>query len=139
MDIATVRDIAAALADTDIDSLEIEGHGVRLRLRRPAGGPLPAPSSEPSVADGSTALMPVHAVAPMAGVFRHGHALQPAAMAQAGATVRAGQAVGLVEVGLLLLPVLAPCAGTVLALAAEDGARVGYGDPLVVLRADGPV
>ena len=50
--------------------------------------------------------------------------------------VRAGQTLGLLQVGALLLPVTAPRAGIVGAIAgARTAAAVGYGTPLVELRA----
>ncbi|MGL3104169.1 hypothetical protein [Bradyrhizobium sp. BR 1432] len=43
----------------------------------------------------------------------------------------AGEIVGLVKIGLLYAPIVAPAAGTVDAVIAETGAMVGYGTPIV--------
>ena len=46
----------------------------------------------------------------------------------------AGQAVGLLQIGPLLLPVTAPLAGVVAAVLAAEGHAVGYGTALVELQ-----
>jgi acetyl-CoA carboxylase biotin carboxyl carrier protein len=51
-----------------------------------------------------------------------------------GARVQAGQTLGLLRIGVLLLPVTASRAGTVAAVRVEDGATVGYGAALVDLH-----
>ena len=47
------------------------------------------------------------------------------------APVAAGQPIGLLQVGPLLLPLATPCNGAVVATLADDGAAVGYGQPLI--------
>ena len=135
MDIATLKDMAAALAKTDIEWLEIDGPGVSLRLRRghaAAAVAATAAAATPPAAVESAA--PPTARAPMAGVFLHRHPLQAAPLATVGETVAAGQVIGLVQAGLLLMPVVAQAAATVLALAVPHGATVGYGDTLLQLQ-----
>jgi acetyl-CoA carboxylase biotin carboxyl carrier protein len=68
------------------------------------------------------------------GRFLHAHPLQDAPLALPGKRVRAGQALGLLQVGMLLIPVTAPRDGVVAAIVAADGALVGFGDRLVDLR-----
>lgn len=51
-----------------------------------------------------------------------------------GARVEAGQTVGLLKIGPLLLPVAAPQAGIVDGVHVADGAAVGYGTPLLELH-----
>jgi acetyl-CoA carboxylase biotin carboxyl carrier protein len=47
----------------------------------------------------------------------------------------AGQVLGLLKIGALLLPVPAPRAGVVKTVLATEGSLVGFGDPLVALSA----
>jgi acetyl-CoA carboxylase biotin carboxyl carrier protein len=48
--------------------------------------------------------------------------------------VTAGQPLGLLQVGPILLPVVSPRDGIVASVIASDRALVGYGDPLVALK-----
>jgi acetyl-CoA carboxylase biotin carboxyl carrier protein len=72
--------------------------------------------------------------APSLGVFLHGHPSTEGLLARAGQTVRKGDAVGLLRIGALLLPVLAPHDGVIVDHLAEDGVIVGYGAPLLRLQ-----
>jgi acetyl-CoA carboxylase biotin carboxyl carrier protein len=81
-----------------------------------------------------SAERPDAAQAPIAGRFLHAHPLHDAPLASPGKHVKAGQPVGLVQVGALLLPVSAPHDGVVALMLAADGSLVGYGDRVVELR-----
>jgi len=50
--------------------------------------------------------------------------------------VRAGDPLGLLRIGALLIAVVAPRDGVVDRMLAADGALVGYGAPLARLRVD---
>ena len=76
----------------------------------------------------------VAATAGSVGVFLHRHPLRDTAIAEAGATVRRGGLVGLLQIGALLLPVTSPCDGVVGAMLLEHGATAGYGARLVELH-----
>jgi acetyl-CoA carboxylase biotin carboxyl carrier protein len=67
-------------------------------------------------------------------VFLHCHPLAATPLARIGERVGAGQTVGLLQIGPLLLPVTAPQAGIVDSIHAADGLPVGYGAPLVELH-----
>ena len=134
-----LRELAAWLAPTDIGLLELRGPHMQLRLRRD-GGPLgevvqvdarddaPSPSVEMPQTD-TTAI-----TANSVGVFLHRHPLREAPLALPGADVRAGQTLGLLQIGALLLPVTAPHDGTVIGTLVAHGAAVGYGTPLLHLQ-----
>ena len=71
------------------------------------------------------------------GLVRLAHPLREAPLVQAGEPVAAGQALLLLQVGQVLLPVTAPRAGRVRQVLVEAGAAVGYGHPLVAFDPDG--
>jgi acetyl-CoA carboxylase biotin carboxyl carrier protein len=131
-----IEQIAAWLAATDIGLLELRGPGQSLRLRHQGlsidivetddTAPLDAPAPD--------APQAVTVAASSVGVFLHRHPLREDALASPGTPVQPGQALGLLQIGPLLLPVLAPAAGIVLELLAAHGAVVGYATPLVALR-----
>jgi acetyl-CoA carboxylase biotin carboxyl carrier protein len=122
-----IAEIAALLAATDIDCLELTGPAGHLRLRR--GG-------EPEVASGGTGDKPgaedetVAMPSPGFGIFLHAHPLHETPLVQADDSVAAGQLLGFLKIGPLLIPVPAPYDGVVSDIVARDGTLVGFGDPL---------
>jgi acetyl-CoA carboxylase biotin carboxyl carrier protein len=133
-----IEQLAAWLREADIGLLELHGPGTRLSLRHDRGG-------EVSIRQDSAAGAPQESAAPArtstvaapgVGVFRQGHPLRAAALAPVGTRVRAGQPLGLLQIGALLLPVTAPQAGTVVHWHASESTPVGYGTPLVDLELD---
>lgn len=129
MRIEDVRQLSAWLQATDIDMLDLQGPGERLCLRRHG-------SRIEVAADGVRApVQPLTVVrAESVGVFLHEHPQRGEPLASPGTRVRAGQAVGLLQIGALLLPVTAPHDGTVEAMLVAPGHVVGYGTPLIELR-----
>jgi acetyl-CoA carboxylase biotin carboxyl carrier protein len=73
------------------------------------------------------------ATATVPGRFRAAHPVRRAHEVASGAAVKAGQILGFLEAGDLVLPILAPQDGTVGETLALDGALVGYGTPLMRL------
>jgi acetyl-CoA carboxylase biotin carboxyl carrier protein len=119
--------LAAWLAGTDIGLLELRTPQGTLRLGRQGDDIVELPAE---VTEAET--VSVHA--PSVGVFLHSHPLAAAPLARIGQRVEAGQTVGLLKIGPLLLPVTAPQAGIVDGVHAADGLAVGYGTPLVDLN-----
>jgi acetyl-CoA carboxylase biotin carboxyl carrier protein len=131
---AEIRQLADWLGATDLGLLELTMPEGTLRLGRDRStGAFVEVDARPAMASGR---LPVDQVvsAPSVGVFRRAHPLDPLALPALGARVAAGQAIGLLQIGPLLLPLAAPCDGIVMAIHADDGAAVGYGQPLVTLR-----
>jgi len=120
---------AAWLVDTDIGLFELRTPHGMLRLGRQGDDivELPADTAGPEAA-----RVPV--TAPSVGVFLHSHPLAAAPLVRIGERVEAGQTVGLLQIGPLLLPATAPQAGIVEVVQAADGLAVGYGTPLVDLH-----
>jgi acetyl-CoA carboxylase biotin carboxyl carrier protein len=119
-----LAELAAAMAAAGVARLELAGPEVRLTLERGA-----APAAEDvAAADASGAVVAV--TAPGVGTFLRVHPLHDAPLAGSGETVAAGQAIALLQVGALLVPVVAPVGGLIVDAAVEDGTLVGYGDRL---------
>ncbi|MFC5519675.1 acetyl-CoA carboxylase biotin carboxyl carrier protein [Polaromonas jejuensis] len=147
MMIPDLQQLAAWLADTDIGLLELRTPQGHVRLRR--DGAMPendvleelqgnAEASVPAPVAASKATATPPAVASSVGVFLHHHPLRGAPLAPPGAGVQAGQTVGLLQIGALLLPVAAPQAGVVASMLAAHGSLVGYGTALVELHPSMP-
>ncbi|WP_055334244.1 hypothetical protein [Ralstonia solanacearum] len=131
MDIEHIRQICTWLAATDITEFELQGPGVRLALRTER--PMPSQISAQPVPAAASAAPQEVVRAGSVGVFRSQHPQQAAPLATVGMAVRASQPVGLLQIGPLLLPVLAPCEAVVQDMPVPDGTVVGWGTPLVVL------
>ena len=125
-----VRQLVDWLSETDIARLELRGPGESICLQREGGRIVVAPD-EPALATEDAPS--VAATAASVGVFLHRHPLRETALAPIGTRVVAGQPLGLLQVGALLLPLCAPRAGTVTGLRVAHGTAVGYGTPLVEL------
>lgn len=131
-----LKQMAEWLADTDIGLLELRTPTGSVRLGRE-----PAPGSaivqlEDDAQQGEAALAQTIASAPSVGVFLHAHPLRDTPVVRVGERVKAGQGLGLLRIGPLLLPVTAPAAGQVTGVREESGAAVGYGAALFELRVD---
>jgi acetyl-CoA carboxylase biotin carboxyl carrier protein len=119
-----LAEIAAAMAAAGVARLELAGPEVRLTLERGA-----APAAEDAAAaDASGAVVGV--TAPGVGTFLRAHPLHDRALADSGERAAAGQAIALLQVGALLVPVVAPVGGLIVEAAVEEGTLVGYGDRL---------
>lgn len=123
-----VSRLAAWLAGTDIGLLELRTPQGTLRLGRKGEDIVELPEEEEEEIE----LVSIRA--PSLGIFLHGHPMAAVPLARLGARVAAGQAVGLLKIGPLLLPVTAPQAGIVDGIHAADGVAVGYGSPLIDLH-----
>ena len=127
--------LSAWLAATDIACLELRGPGVDLCLLNRGGQ---VESVPPGMArPGATASLPVTAAS--VGIYLHAHPVHEAPLATAGQPVVAGQPIGLLRVGALLLPVTAPHAGAVVRHLVAPSTVVGYGTPLAELIPSTPV
>jgi acetyl-CoA carboxylase biotin carboxyl carrier protein len=123
-DDAFVATLRRWLEATDIDQLELTGPSVSLLLRRAGGGAAPLAAGP--------ALVEVRAASP--GLFLDRHPLSGRPLVETGEEVAAGDDLGCLRVGALLLPVRAPQAGLVAARPCTPGTLVGYGDTLFRLR-----
>ena len=68
------------------------------------------------------------------GVVLLAHPLRTQPLVGVGQAVAAGQALALLRIGDVLLPVAAPRSGVVARIVAADGSAAGYGDPLVEIE-----
>jgi acetyl-CoA carboxylase biotin carboxyl carrier protein len=128
-----IERLAQILERSGVDAIEIEEPGQSLKLvmdaaARIAASPTLAAAGSP-VGDNS-----VIAKADVAGHFLAAHPWRDEPFVAPGQPIEAGAIVGLVKIGLLYAPVVAPAAGIVDAVIAETGATVGYGTPIARIR-----
>lgn len=131
MTVDQVRQFSEWLSATDITLFELTGPGTSLRLRRTVGDAfdvLPATAPQPLAAPpAATTVVRAGTV----GIYLQAHPLRTEPLVRAGDEVQEGQAVAILKIGLVLLAVPAPCAGTVTRVVARHESAVGYGDPLI--------
>ena len=135
---AQARQLSEWLAATDIAILELTGPGQVIRLRRTAGDGITTEISDGNAQDGEAQDshdIPATVVrAGSVGVVLHAHPLRDEPLVRAGQRVSAGQALVLLQVGKVLLPVCAPRDATVIRHVADHHSVAGYGTPLVELE-----
>lgn len=116
-----VDQLSLWLAEAGVDYLELSGPDRELRLGRAVQQGLQAKTTDTARAVTRTVR------APMVGTLLHSHPMRRVPLAPCGSLVRTGQAVALLQVGALLVPIDAPCDGVVVEVVAEEGALVGFG------------
>ncbi len=128
-DPATIAFLAAALQAAGVDGIEIEQstRKVRIVVERDAPGAAPLVQTL-QTSPGATQLEVV--TAPMAGIFGANHPESPAPSSKPPRKVAAGETLGFIRIGSVLLPVKATQPGMLTGRVAKDGTVVGYGDPL---------
>lgn len=72
--------------------------------------------------------------APLVGTFYVASAPGEAPFVKPGDTVHKGQTIGLIEAMKMINEIPAPCDCVIESLVAQDGALVGFGDPLFQIR-----
>jgi acetyl-CoA carboxylase biotin carboxyl carrier protein len=87
---------------------------------------------EPIAADDSVRLVTV--TAPIVGTVWRAREPGKSPLVSFGDTVRAGEALCVIEAMKMFSDIVSPCDGIVAKIAFEDGALAGYGDSLVVIE-----
>ena len=131
IDLPTIERLAGMLERSGVAAIEIEeaGQSLKLVMDGPAAV-APAHAASSAVVDDASVV----AKADVAGHFLAAHPWRAKPFVEAGQRIEAGAIVGLVKVGLIYAPVVAPAAGVVDAVIAETGALVGWGTPIARIR-----
>jgi acetyl-CoA carboxylase biotin carboxyl carrier protein len=141
-----IRELAALLAETGLSEIEIEQHGLRIRVvRQFSAPPALAPSSPLVAAPTSVTIAPVTAaldpdkhpgtvVSPMVGTAYL--APEPGAKpyVDVGSVVQAGETLLIIEAMKTMNQIPAPRPGTVIQILVEDGEPVEFGAPLMIIE-----
>lgn len=152
MDIDQIRELADLAIEKDLAEIELEQHGVTVRIRRPepqiatlpvqAGAVASAPAavapaaSAGAVATEAEATYPdAHMIpSPMVGTFYTAPEPGADAFVQVGDTVTAGQTLCIIEAMKLMNEITADVDGEVVAILQENGQPVEYGQELFAIR-----
>ncbi|MFT9256546.1 MAG: biotin/lipoyl-containing protein [Acetobacter sp.] len=127
--VAQLRDITAGMRQAGVALLDYDDGQTRLLLRlAPAGSAenaVLAPATQPAQALKET-QEPVFS--PDMGVFHTRHPSSGENGVAVGATVSKGQIMAFVDVGRIVLPVVAPVDGHVVTVRAVEGQVIGFHD-----------
>ena len=135
-----VAEITRLLEESEFDELTLELDGLKLAVRRKgAAAPAPtatlpaAPASQPpappSVSAGEACSLNI--TAPLLGTFYRAPKPGAPPFVEVGSPVEEDTIVGIIEVMKLMNTVRAATRGTVVAVLAQDGALVEYGETLM--------
>ena len=126
-----IRQLAAWLAATDIDLLELRGPGVEVTIHRDGAGTAGAETDAQRTEAAMPADFQTSVRSPSLGVLLDRIPGRSAPLCAPGAAVQAGSLLALLQVGPLLLPVSAPCDGWAGDWLVPPGSTVGYGTHLL--------
>jgi oxaloacetate decarboxylase alpha subunit len=150
MNLREVRTLLRLLREHDLEELEIEEAGQRIRVRRRVaaapGAPVPvAPAAPAPAVTGAEPAAPAVALpsgaprlaiaAPMVGTFYRAPAPNAEPFVREGVLVEVGAVVCIIEAMKLMNEIEAEVRGRVVAILVENGQPVEYGQPLFHLEA----
>jgi acetyl-CoA carboxylase biotin carboxyl carrier protein len=137
-----VRGVLRAIAGSAVEEICFERGGVRIMLKR-------AIEAAPSVGSSEGGVAPHPAAPPVAdepkwvevrsgqvGFFHRSREPGGQLLAEEGARVEAGQAIGVIETLGMSADVEAPAAGTLAELRVQDGQPVDFGQVLAIVAFD---
>ena len=144
-----IRELAGLLRETELNEIELERDGFRVRVSRgcagapavtaapaaqavPAAAPAPAAQETPAADDPSS--HPGVVKSPMVGTAYRAPAPGAAPFVEVGASVKKGQTLLIVEAMKTMNQIPAPRAGVVKAILVEDGQPVEFDEPLMVIE-----
>ena len=144
------RTLATLIADSDLAELEIEKGDLRIKLVRhtavtysstPAGPqavlaapPANVPAFQTATPQSKAVDHPGTVKSPMVGTVYRRASPEAKPFVEVGGTVKAGDKILLVEAMKTFNEIVAPRAGTVVAVLVEDGQPVEFGQPLLVIE-----
>lgn len=147
MDIQHLRELMALMIEKDVAELQVEQHGVSVRIRRPepvlaAAQPMIAPGAvampaltAADIADPLASHADAHIVrSPMVGTFYASAEPGADAFVSLGDRVESGQTLCIVEAMKLMNEITAEVTGEIVAVFPEDAKPVEYGQELFAIR-----
>ena len=140
-----LKRLLALMAEHDLEELELERAGLRVRLRKRsgrvaatagAGSPPVAPGDDASAAGADPRAEPgPHVIrAPIVGTVYRGPAPDADPFVEVGARVRKGQVLCLIEAMKLMHEIDAEEDGAVVAIFVDNGQAVEYGERLLAIE-----
>jgi acetyl-CoA carboxylase biotin carboxyl carrier protein len=153
MDLSYVKKLIKMVSESDIDEVEIEEEGKKVRVAKsphrhdpPSYGPpqhvaLPAPAPLPAAAaaplPAAVPGLPANVreiKSPIVGTFYRSPAPDAAAFVEIGATIQPGSVLCIVEAMKLMNEIESDVSGKILRILVENGQPVEYDQPLFLVE-----
>jgi acetyl-CoA carboxylase biotin carboxyl carrier protein len=155
MDLNYVKKLVKLLSESDVDEIEIEEEGKKIRVAKnaPSGGsvysgqqmmavpqmqaaPPPAPAAAPAPAAPAPALPSnVHEIkSPIVGTFYRSPSPDASPFVQVGSAIQAGTVLCIVEAMKLMNEIEADTAGKIVKIMVENGQPVEYDQVLFLVE-----
>ena len=146
MDLKQIKAVLKLIQETDVEEIEFEQEGRRVRIRRRGGqGPVATPSPIPSASMPHAAAVPsapeireatnlVTVESPMVGTFYRASAPGADAYVREDDKVEKGTVLCLIEAMKLMNEIESEVRGTVRSILVENAQPVEYGQPLFLIE-----
>lgn len=142
VDEEAVRTLARLLDETNLTEIEIERHGLRIRIARQASvayaAPPPVMEAPRAIAAAPVAMDPSQhpgvVASPMVGTAYRGPEPGARPFCDVGSVVKAGDTLLIVEAMKTLNQIPAPKSGTVVQILFDDAQPVEFGEPLMIIE-----
>ncbi len=140
MEIDDLKELISLLRDTDITELQLEKDGTKVKIRRQTL--LPSLEMRPKATtvieratetDEETQRL-ITVTAPIVGTFYRSPSPDAPAFVDAGARVKKGQVICVIEAMKLMNEIESEAEGVVVRALVENGQPVEYGEPLFLLE-----
>ena len=155
MDLNYVKKLVKLLSESDVDEIEIEEEGKKIRVAKnaPSGAPMyggqlavpqmqaaPAPAAVPAAASAAPAPAPivssnVHEIkSPIVGTFYRSPSPDASPFVQVGSSIQSGTVLCIVEAMKLMNEIEADTAGKIVKIMVENGQPVEYDQVLFLVE-----
>ncbi len=145
MNIKEIKEMIQLMNENGLSEIEIEKDGLKIRLRKGAGGAVessvvhvaaavPAPRSAPAAPAPAAPAGRAPIKSPMVGTFYASPAPDAAPFVQPGSTVEVGQVICIIEAMKLMNEIKAEVRGKVTEILVNNGDPVEFGQPLFVIE-----
>ena len=140
-----IRELSDLLKETGLTEIEIETHGMRVRVSRAGGAATvvhaaapvhvaPGTGTGPAPKGGDLATHPGAVHSPMVGTAYVSPQPGAAPFVHVGSTVTEGQTLLIVEAMKTMNPIVAPRAGRVRQILVNDAQPVEFGETLMIIE-----
>ncbi len=150
MDLELVERLIRMLESSDLEQLEVEEKGFRVRLQKPGAFPVATPATvvpaatspavpltSPPAAENAAPADTVPIEAPMVGTFYRAPAPDAPPYVEVGDTVSEETIVCIVEAMKVMNEIKAGLRGTVVGVPVENAQPVEFGQPLFLVKPSG--
>ena len=137
MDIEDVKEFIRLVTQSEVDELQIETAGMKVKIKKGTGNssPLEArPNPGTSGGAGKSKMNLVEVVAPMVGTFYRAPAPDAPMFVEVGSRVEEGQTLCIIEAMKLMNEIEAEYRGEIVSILVEDAQPVEYGQPLFLIE-----